>query len=149
MKALSDNFYVAGQLEPEHFQLAKESGISLIINNRPDGEQEGQMTAETAQKLATDLGIDYLHLPMANGQPLPNDLIPNMQTALLQQQNKQGSTLAHCRSGTRSSFLWGAIQIIEGNCSPEEIIGSANSIGINLNGFLPVFKQIEASLEQK
>ena len=104
MQLLHDNFYINGQLTEEDFISAKQLGITLIINNRPDGEEPGILSVEKAQSLANDNGIDYLHLPMANGQPLPEDLIPSMQSALEQQTLNGGKILAHCRTGTRSSF---------------------------------------------
>lgn len=143
MQAITDNFFVTGQIHAEHFALAKEQGITLIINNRPDGEENGILSVSDAQNLATEQGITYLHLPMANGQPLPEDLIPNMQAALQAQTENNGKTLAHCRSGTRSSFLWAAVQIIEGQASAQETIQMAAKAGINLTSFMPFLQHLE------
>lgn len=144
MQALTDDFYVAGQIEPQHITQAKELGISLIINNRPDDEPGVVMTAAEAAQLADEAGIEYLHLPMANGQPLPADLLPRMQEALQKQTDAGSKTLAHCRSGTRSSFLWGAIQIMQGNLSAQEVIDTGAKAGINLVGMMPFLQHLEA-----
>lgn len=143
MQAITDNFFVTGQINAEHFTLAKAQGITLIINNRPDGEENGILSVADAQQLAAQQGITYLHLPMANGQPLPEDLIPSMQTALQEQTKDNGKTLAHCRSGTRSSFLWAAVQIIEGQASAQETIQMAAQAGINLTSFMPFLQHLE------
>jgi len=84
---------------------------------------------------------------MANGQPLPDDLIPTMQQALRDQEESAGKVLAHCRSGTRSSFLWGIIQIMEGKLNTMQVIEMAGNAGINLGGFAPYLQQIEQQVQ--
>ena len=145
MQKLDENFYIAGQLVAEDFSKAKELSFTIIINNRPDGEEPGILSVSEAKQLASDFNIEYLHLPMANGQPLPEDLIPSMQLALQQVKDKNGKILAHCRTGTRSSFLWGIIQLLEGNKTSDEVIAISSAAGINLTGFTPILKSIESS----
>ena len=143
MQLLDDNFFIAGQLNAKDFATAKDNDISLIINNRPDGEEIGILPVAEAQQLAEKHNMQYLHLPMANGQPLPEDLIPAMATALAEQEAANGKVLAHCRTGTRSSFLWGMIQIMKGEKSAEQIIQLGAQAGINLAGFAPVLQSLE------
>ena len=144
MQLLDDNFFIAGQLNAKDFATAKDNDISLIINNRPDGEEIGILPVAEAQQLAEQHNMQYLHLPMANGQPLPEDLIPTMATALAEQEAANGKVLAHCRTGTRSSFLWGMIQIMKGEKSAEQIIQLGAQAGINLAGFAPVLQSLES-----
>jgi len=144
MQAINNNFWISGQITEEHFKDAKEQGFTLIINNRPDHEEPGILSVEDAEKLASKYGINYLHLPMANGQPLPEDLLPKMQNALNQQSAAKGKTLAHCRTGTRSSFLWGCIQISEKKHTAEEVVAIASNAGINLVGFIPFLQHLES-----
>ena len=80
---------------------------------------------------------------MANGQPLPEDLIPSMQLALAEQKSTGGKVLAHCRTGTRSSFLWGLIQILNGEKTAEQVLELSAQAGINLSGFAPVLQNME------
>ncbi len=143
MQLLHDNFFIAGQITATDFAAAKELGISTIINNRPDAEESGILSVVEAKTLAKQFGMQYLHLPMENGQPLPEDLIPSMQIALEEQQKNHNKVLAHCRSGTRSSFLWGATQIIEGQKNAQEVITIAANAGINLAGFAPFLQSLE------
>jgi len=143
MQLLDDNFFIAGQISHEDFALAKNNGITLIINNRPDGEEIGILPVAEAQLLAEQHNIQYLHLPMANGQPLPEDLIPTMALALNEQKSINGKVLAHCRTGTRSSFLWGLIEIMNDEKTTEQVIQLAAQAGINLSGFAPVLQSAE------
>lgn len=145
MQNLTDNLFVAGQLSAEDFEIAKQHGVTLIINNRPDGEEFGIMSVADATALAEQHGMKYLHLPMANGAPLPEDLVPNMQAALAEQEANNGKTLAHCRSGTRSSFLWAIVKISEGKLTTSDAINAAASAGINLNGFAQYLQHVEAN----
>ena len=144
MQLLDDNFFIAGQISPEDFATAKESGITLIINNRPDAEETGILPVVEAQQLAKQYNIQYLHLPMANGQPLPEDLILAMQLALTEQNSVGGKVLAHCRTGTRSSFLWGVVQILNGEKTAEQVVQLSTQAGINLSGFAPVLQSMES-----
>ena len=143
MQQLTDNFLIKGQITENDFIEAASLGISLIINNRPDGEEPGILSVTEAENLAQQHNIEYIHLPMANGQPLPEDLIPNMQQAIQQQNKVGGKILAHCRSGTRSSFLWGVIQILEGKMDAMQVIDTAAKAGINLAGFAPYLQHVE------
>ena len=143
MRRLSEELLIAGQITADDFETAKQHGITMIINNRPDGEEPGIMPVAEAQQLAKQHGITYLHLPMKNEFPLPDDLIPNMQNALESQAEKGELTLAHCRTGTRSSFLWSVIQIINGKKGAIEVINDAADAGINLNNFALYLQQLE------
>ena len=143
MQQLHENFFIAGQLSNGDFATAKQEGITLVINNRPDGEGAGILSVAEAQQIAKQHGIRYLHLPMANGQPLPEDLIPSMQLALDEQKNTKTKVLAHCRTGTRSSFLWGAVQVLEGSKSSQEVIDLGAAAGVNLVGFAPFLQSLE------
>jgi len=55
--------------------------------------------------------------------------------------------LAHCRSGTRSSFLWGIIQVMEGKLSAMEVVEKSGNVGINLGGFAPYLQHIEQEVQ--
>jgi len=147
MLPITDSFLVQGQLSADDFATAKAAGITLIINNRPDAEEPGILSVLDATKLAQENGMTYIHLPMANGQPLPDDLIPTMQQALKEQEESNGKVLAHCRSGTRSSFLWGIIQVMEGKLNAMQVIDMAANAGINLGGFAPYLQHIEQQVE--
>lgn len=143
MQRLTDNLFVSGQITADDFDIAKQHGITMIINNRPDAEEAGIISVADASQLAKQHGIEYVHLPMVAQFPLPQDLVPNMQAALERQEQKGEKTLAHCRSGTRSSFLWGIIQIMQGKRSAIEVINAAADAGINLNNFALYLQQLE------
>lgn len=129
MKHLHNNLHVAGQLQEVDFRLLAEQGVKVIINNRPDDEEAGQLNHPQAKALAEELGMSYHYLPMANGQPLPADLVENFKHVL---QNSEGPILAHCRSGMRSSFIWALGEVADGNITVDDAIAAAQGAGIPL-----------------
>jgi uncharacterized protein (TIGR01244 family) len=137
MKNITDDFYVAGQLTENDFPELAKSGIKTIINNRPDGEEAGQLESSEARQLAEKHGMDYHYLPMVGGQPLPPMLVDDFKSTL---DESQRPVLAHCRSGWRSSFLWSMGQIAAGNISADDAIKAAGNAGIPL-------EQARATLE--
>jgi len=129
MKKISDNFYLAAQISPNDLPAYQEAGIKTIINNRPDNEEPGQISAADMAAAAKEYGIDYHYLPMVNGQPLPPTLVDDFKTVL---DNSDAPVLAHCRSGMRSSFLWALGQIPTGSISVDEAIDAVQAVGIPL-----------------
>jgi len=132
MKHLHDNIYVGGQINATDFPKIKDAGISMIINNRPDDEEPGQLSAAEAAQLASEHQLEYHSLPMANGQPLPDNLVHDFKALIEKSKNDNVSVLAHCRSGMRSSFIWALGQIPTGSISVDEAIEKAQAAGIPL-----------------
>ena len=101
-KRLSDTMLVAGQIDPDDVERAREAGVTLIVNNRPDGESYDQPEGDAIRRAAQTAGIDYHAIPIGQGG-FGMDEVAAMQTAL---DEAQGPVLAFCRSGTRSTLLW-------------------------------------------
>ncbi len=140
MKHLHDNIYVGGQISADDFKDIKAAGISVIINNRPDNEEPAQFSSSDAAQLAHKHGIDYHYLPMANGQPLPDNLVEDFKTLI---ENTDGRVLAHCRSGMRSSIIWALGQIPAGTISVDEAIEKARAAGIPLANARAVLESVK------
>jgi uncharacterized protein (TIGR01244 family) len=100
-KTLDDTTLVSVQIAPEQVAEAAALGVTLIVNNRPDGEEPGQPASAEIEAAADAVGIAYRHLPVAGG--FPPDRVAAMAEAL---DEAGGKVLAFCRSGTRSTFLW-------------------------------------------
>lgn len=140
MKHLHENLYVGGQISLQDFATIKESGITTIINNRPDDEEPGQLGSGEAKEMASEHGIAYHYLPMANGQPLPPSLVDDFKKVL---DSTDGGILAHCRSGMRSSFLWALGQIPVGEISVDDAINKAQNAGIPLGNARAVLESVK------
>ena len=140
MKQLFDNIFVAGQINASDFPAMVEAGVKVIINNRPDNEEPGQFSSTDAEQLAKEHGIAYHYLPMANGQPLPENLVNDFKTIV---NSTNDSILTHCRSGMRSSFLWALGQIEDGKVGVDQAIDYAQSAGIPLANARAVLESVK------
>lgn len=102
-RKLTDRILVSPQISVEQVGEAKAQGVTLIINNRPDDEEPGQVNGAEIEAAAQAAGIAYLAVPVAHGGFAPWQL-DGMTQAL--EQAGDGKLLAYCRSGTRSTLLW-------------------------------------------
>nr|MDP9424133.1 sulfur transferase domain-containing protein [Pseudomonadota bacterium] len=51
-RQLNDRTLVAGQIRPDDVPALKELGVTLIVNNRPDGEDVGQPEGDEIEAAA-------------------------------------------------------------------------------------------------
>ena len=126
-RQLDDNTLVNGQISPEDVPALKEAGVTLIVNNRPDGEDVGQPVSDDIEAAARAAGIDYRHVPIARGLG-PSD-IEAMREAM--HALGQGKMFAFCRSGNRSALAW-AVAKSEDGVPTEELHRQANQAGFDL-----------------
>jgi uncharacterized protein (TIGR01244 family) len=100
IRQLDDRTLVSGQIAPHEVAGLAEQGVTVLVNNRPDGEEDGQPCASDIEEAAAQAGIAYRFVPIIRGIG-PAD-IEEMQKAW--REAKGGKLLAFCRSGTRSAF---------------------------------------------
>jgi uncharacterized protein (TIGR01244 family) len=91
---------VSGQVTPQEISALAQQGVTMIVNNRPDGEEPGQPLAADIEAAAAQAGIAYRFVPIMRGIG-PAD-VESMQQAM--DGAKDGKMLAFCRSGTRSAL---------------------------------------------
>ena len=112
MKAtvVEEDFAVAPQVSASDIaDLAKE-GVKTLINNRPDGEEPGQLSSAEARAQAEKLGLHYVFLPVRTDTISAADV--DAFARVLESSPKP--ILAHCRSGTRCYLMWAATQAAQG-----------------------------------
>jgi uncharacterized protein (TIGR01244 family) len=126
MKRIDDMLFVAGQIRPDDVAAIAAQGVTMIVNNRPDGEEYGQPLAAEIEDAARAAGIGYCHIPVAGG--FSQDQVAAMVEAL---EAAEGPVLAFCRSGTRSTFLWALAQAQAGH-DGAEIMPKAAEAGYDL-----------------
>ena len=101
-RRLDNGIMVAPQISVEAVTAAAAQGVTLIINNRPEGESDDQIAGPDIAAAARDAGLDYVAIPITHaGFSRPQ--IDAMAAALAK---ADGVVLAYCRSGTRSTLLW-------------------------------------------
>jgi uncharacterized protein (TIGR01244 family) len=100
IRQLDDRTLVSGQIAPEEVAGLADHGVTMLVNNRPDGEEPTQPQASDIEAAAAQAGIAYRFVPIIRGIG-PAD-VDSMQEAL--RGAGEGKLLAFCRSGTRSAL---------------------------------------------
>jgi uncharacterized protein (TIGR01244 family) len=131
MKTLDEKVLVAGQIRPGDLPSIAAEGVTMIVNNRPDGEEPGQPFAAEIEVAARAAGLGYRHIPVAGG--LYPDQVQAMAEAL---EAANGKTLAFCKSGTRSTYLW-ALSRVQAGDAPDELVRKAAAAGYDLTPIMP------------
>ena len=126
-RQLDEKTLVDGQIGPDDVAALKELGVTLIVNNRPDGEDAGQPTSAEIEAAAREAGVDYRHVPIARGMG-PSD-IEAMREAI--HSVGEGKLFAFCRSGNRSTLAW-AVARSEDGVSREDLNRQASEAGFDL-----------------
>ena len=126
IRQLDDRTLVSGQIAPEEVAGLAEHGITVIVNNRPDGEEPGQPLAADIEAAAAEAGIPYHFVPIIRGIG-PAD-VEEMQKAL--HETGDGKLLAFCRTGRRSAFAC-ALAHREDGAAREEVEDRLNAAGFD------------------
>ncbi|MGA8381531.1 MAG: TIGR01244 family sulfur transferase [Stellaceae bacterium] len=124
---LSPGLSVTGRLERADIDALAQAGVRTIVNNRPDGEDPGQVPAAEARRLAEAHGIAYHHIPITAASLTRAD-VDAFAAAL---REAEAPLVAHCRSGTRSTLLWALTRMREG-ADPLGLIAEAARHGIDI-----------------
>ena len=134
-RKITDTMHVAPQIAVEDIAAAKAQGVTLIINNRPDGEEPSAPQSADIEAAAHEAGLKYIAIPVGHSG-FSGPQVDAMIAALAE----DDSALAYCRSGTRSTFLWSLAQAKLGT-KPDEISRLAGNAGDDIT---PVRALIDA-----
>ncbi len=138
-RPLTDTLSVSPQITLDQVAAAKDEGVTLIINNRPDGESDDQTSGVEIEAAAKAAGIDYVAIPITHsGFSMPQ--VDAMISAL---ESNDGKTLAYCRSGTRSTLLWALSQAKQG-ANPARLSADAAKAGYDLTPIRPMLDALAA-----
>jgi uncharacterized protein (TIGR01244 family) len=126
--AIDDRVAISGQLQPEDMKEIAAAGYVAVVNNRPDGEAAfGQPRTADLKKAAEAAGLVFLDLPFSGPRATP-DQVRAFADLLAE---RPGRVVAYCKSGMRSSLLWGAAALAGGR-SLEDVLAAAGRAGQNL-----------------
>jgi uncharacterized protein (TIGR01244 family) len=125
---LAPGLTATGALSRDDIEALAASGVKTIINNRPDGEDPGQLPADEARQLSAAHGIAYHHIPFV-GATLTSADIDAFDAVL---KNSAQPVVAHCRSGTRSTIIWALTRMRAGE-DPAALValGARNGVDIS------------------
>jgi uncharacterized protein (TIGR01244 family) len=137
---ITDFLSVAGQISKDDIAGLAKAGVATIINNRPDNEEPGQLTAADAEAEAKKHGIDYRYLPVTTNA-ITRAQVAEFDKLLLRSPKP---VLAHCRSGTRCYLMWAAARALFERESPLKLVAQAAIKGYDLRVLPSLVEKLEA-----
>lgn len=126
-RKLTDEIYASPQIGLDDVEQARMLGVTLIINNRPEGESDDQIEGDRIAAAATAAGIDYVAIPVTHAG-FAEHQVTAMAAAL---ERRGGPVLAYCRSGTRSTLLWALARAKSGG-DPDQLAEQAAAAGYDV-----------------
>lgn len=139
-RTVTDRLFVSPQIAPADLAEAKALGVTMVINNRPDGEEAGQPSGAEMQAAAEAAGLGYAAVPVSHGGFSPWQL-DGMAAAM--DQAGDGRVLAYCRSGTRSTLLWALTRARVGD-DPDDLAAKAAAAGYDLSPVRQIMDTLSA-----
>lgn len=127
IRQLTEFVLVAPQIGVDEVTEAAARGVTLILNNRPEGESDDQTPGDAIEAAAKEAGIAYAAIPVTHAG-FSGPQVAAMADALA---GAHGKVLAYCRSGTRSTLLWALAEASRG-ADPAVLGEQAASAGYDL-----------------
>jgi len=138
-RKVDENMLASPQISVADVAAARQQGVTVIVNNRPDGEDPSAPQSSDIEAAAKAAGIHYIAIPITHaGFSRPQ--IDAMRAELDRIADTDGKMLAYCRSGTRSTLLWSLAQATKGE-SPRIIAAKAADAGYDI---APIDMMIDA-----
>ena len=138
-RSLSASVLASPQITAGDIAEARDLGVTLVVNNRPEGEAADQVPGDQIAEAARTGGLDYRAIPidhsgfsMAQGEAMVDAL-----------ESAQGKVLAYCRSGTRSTLLW-ALAAASKGADPEAIAQAAAAAGYDVSPVRGAMQELAA-----
>lgn len=127
-RTIDTTLLVAPQIDLDAVTEAAAQGVTLIINNRPEGESADQVAGADIAAAAYAAGLDYVAIPVTHAG-FSQGQVDAMAVALA---GAKGKALAYCRSGTRSTLLWALARASQGD-DPQVLATNAANAGYDLS----------------
>ncbi len=142
---LADNIDVAPQISLDQVAAAKAQGVTMIINNRPDGEDPTAPQGAQIAAAAEAAGLDYVAIPITHAG-FSGPQVDAMIAAMSKAEASGGKVLAYCRSGTRSTLLWSLAKAKQGS-NPADLSRLAANAGYDLTPIRPMLDALSGKVE--
>jgi uncharacterized protein (TIGR01244 family) len=141
-RQITNQVFASPQIGLAEVAEAKAQGITLIVNNRPEGESDDQTPGGEIEAAARAAGLDYVAIPITHAG-FSQAQVTAMAEALA---SAAGPVLAYCRSGTRSTLLWALAEASRGT-DPGVIAASAANAGYDIAPVRAVVDMLAAGKE--
>lgn len=138
-RKVTEGVYASPQIGLDEVAEAQALGVTLVINNRPEGESDDQTPGPEIEAAAHAAGLGYVAIPVTHAG-FSEGQVKAMAEALAK---NEGAVLAYCRSGTRSTLLWALAEASRGG-DPETIAASAAGAGYDIASIRPLVDMLAA-----
>jgi len=138
-REVTPSFWASPQIGLADVAEAQARGMTLIVNNRPEGEADDQVPGAEIEAAARAVGLAYVAVPVTHAG-FSEEQVQALADALAQ---TSGPVLAYCRSGTRSTLLWSLAQA-RGGRAPDEIAADAARAGYDVAPIRPLLDMLAA-----
>ena len=115
------NLVTGGQPSRKDLEALKQDGLKTIINLRAEQEMQGM----DEEALASELGLHYVHIPVAGPDDITFDAASTLHDAITEHED-QGKILIHCASSNRV----GALLAIRAYHKLDKTPGEAMELGL-------------------
>jgi uncharacterized protein (TIGR01244 family) len=136
IRAITDTYYVAPQIDPTDLPDIAAAGIKTIICNRPDEEVPPNLQAAQLEIATHAAGLQFHVLPLTH-QNMTLDVI----TRHMELAQHEGPVLAYCASGTRCTVAWAIGSAMQG-LDIDDILASARQGGYALESMRPTLEGV-------
>lgn len=141
-RRLTDRVFVSPQIDVLQVAEAAQQGITVIINNRPEGEGDDQTPGAAIAAAAAAAGMAYRAIPVTHAG-FSEGQVAAMADVLAA---ADGPVLAYCRSGTRSTLLWALAEARRG-ASPHSLTATAAEAGYDITPVRAIMDMLAAKQE--
>ncbi len=131
---ITPDFSTAPQVMAGDMQMARQMGFALILNARPDGEEDEdeQPPSATLKQAAQTAGLAYAYVPIINGAAFSHNALIAAGEAM---SDNPGPVLGFCLTGMRSLRLWALASALYRTAEPDALLRVTNDAGLRLDGF--------------
>jgi uncharacterized protein (TIGR01244 family) len=128
IRALTPDYAVAPQIDPQDLPAIKAAGYTVVIDNRPDGEIPPSHHTATMRAAVESAGLTFIANPIIGGM-MTMENVTDQAAAIAA---ADGPVLAYCASGNRSSVVWALAHA--GKMPTDDLIGIPARFGYQLEG---------------
>jgi thiosulfate/3-mercaptopyruvate sulfurtransferase len=116
---------ISGQPTEDTFEAMAQRGVRTVVSCRTGGEMDRLDFNE--EELLTDLGIEYVHIPMGGHDGYTPEQVDRFSQVM--QEGGEGGVVLHCASGGRARMLWMAHLVEQEGLTPGQALDRGLQIG--------------------
>jgi uncharacterized protein (TIGR01244 family) len=138
-RTLSENVLASPQITTGDIAAASDLGVTMVVNNRPEGEASDQTPGYEIAEAARAAGLEYRAIPI-DQSGFSGAHVAAMADAL---ESARGRVLAYCRSGTRSTLLWALAEASRGE-DTQAVADAAAAAGYDVSPVRAAMQELAA-----